>query len=62
MRTCTGASLCSTRSLATENIVAEIVGKKTRSNKGGTLDPVNDFILWYGKNAKPKPNKDPFTL
>src|SRR6267378_6940640 len=35
-----------------ENCVTEILVKKKGSQKGGTLDPVNDFILWYGKNAK----------
>jgi len=34
------------------NCVTEILVKKKGSQKGGTLDPVNDFILWYGKNAK----------
>lgn len=35
-----------------ENFVTEILVKKKGSQKGGTLDPVNDFILWYGKSAK----------
>src|SRR5437879_784761 len=35
-----------------ENCVTEILVKKKGSQKGGTLDPVNDFILWYGKSAK----------
>jgi adenine-specific DNA-methyltransferase len=34
------------------NFVTEILVKKKGSQKGGTLDPVNDFILWYGKSAK----------
>jgi adenine-specific DNA-methyltransferase len=34
------------------NFVTEILIKKKGSQKGGTLDPVNDFILWYGKSAK----------
>src|SRR5256886_8502378 len=34
------------------NFVTEILVKKKGSQKGGTLDPVNDFILWYGKDAK----------
>ena len=34
------------------NCVTEILVKKKGSQKGGTLDPVNDFILWYGKSAK----------
>ncbi len=32
--------------------VTEILVKKKGSQKGGTLDPVNDFILWYGKSEK----------
>ena len=35
-----------------ENCVTEILVKKKGSQKGGTLEPVNDFILWYGKNKK----------
>ena len=35
-----------------ENCIAEILVKKKGSQKGGTLEPVNDFILWYGKNKK----------
>jgi adenine-specific DNA-methyltransferase len=35
-----------------ENFVTEILVKKKGSQKGGTLDAVNDFVLWYGKNAK----------
>jgi adenine-specific DNA-methyltransferase len=35
-----------------DNCVTEILVKKKGSQKGGTLDPVNDFILWYGKGAK----------
>ena len=34
------------------NFVTEILVKKKGSQKGGTLDPVNDFILWYGKSEK----------
>jgi adenine-specific DNA-methyltransferase len=34
------------------NCVTEILVKKKGSQKGGTLDPVNDFILWYGKSPK----------
>jgi len=34
------------------NFVTEILVKKKGSQKGGTLDPVNDFILWYGKSPK----------
>jgi len=35
-----------------KNFVTEIVVKKKGSQKGGALDPVNDFILWYGKSEK----------
>ena len=35
-----------------ENCVTEVLVKKKGSQKGGTVDPVNDFILWYGKSAK----------
>ncbi len=35
-----------------EHFVTEILVKKKGSQKGGTLDAVNDFILWYGKSAK----------
>jgi len=35
-----------------ENCVTEILVKKKGSQKGETLDPVNDFILWYGRSAK----------
>jgi adenine-specific DNA-methyltransferase len=34
------------------HFVTEILVKKKGSQKGGTLDPVNDFILWYGKSPK----------
>jgi adenine-specific DNA-methyltransferase len=34
------------------NHVTEILVKKKGSQKGGTLDPVNDYILWYGKSEK----------
>src|SRR5207249_1245070 len=32
--------------------ITEILVKKKGSQKGGTLDPVNDFILWYGRSEK----------
>ena len=32
--------------------ISEILVKKKGSQISGTLDPVNDFILWYGKKAK----------
>ena len=38
--------------LGDENFITEILVKKKGSQKGGTLDPVNDFILWYGKSRK----------
>jgi adenine-specific DNA-methyltransferase len=33
-----------------DNVVTEILVKKKGSQKGGTLDAVNDFILWYSKS------------
>ena len=35
-----------------ENFITEIVVKKKGSQISGTIDSVNDFILWYGKNRK----------
>lgn len=35
-----------------DNFVTEIVAKKKGSQISGTLDPVNDFILCYGKQPK----------
>ncbi|MCH8040855.1 MAG: site-specific DNA-methyltransferase [Nitrospinae bacterium] len=35
-----------------KSFITEILVKKKGSQKGGTLDPVNDFILWYGKREK----------
>jgi adenine-specific DNA-methyltransferase len=35
-----------------KNFVTEILVEKKGSQKSGTLDPVNDFILWYGRSAK----------
>jgi adenine-specific DNA-methyltransferase len=35
-----------------KNFITEILVKKKGSQKGGTLDPVNDFLLWYGKSEK----------
>ena len=35
-----------------ENCITEILVKKKGAQKGGTLEAVNDFILWYGKNTK----------
>ena len=35
-----------------ENCVTEILVKKKGSQKGGTLEAVNDFILWYSKRTK----------
>jgi adenine-specific DNA-methyltransferase len=34
------------------NAVTEILVKKKGSQKGGTLEAVNDFILWYAKSPK----------
>ncbi len=35
-----------------DNFITEIVAKKKGSQISGTLDPVNDFILCYGKSPK----------
>jgi adenine-specific DNA-methyltransferase len=35
-----------------DNFVTEIVVKKKGSQISGTIDSVNDFILWYGKRTK----------
>src|SRR5437867_236456 len=35
-----------------ENCVTEVLVKKKGSQKGGTVDPVNDFILWYSKSSR----------
>ena len=35
-----------------DNCVTEILVKKKGSQKGTTLEAVNDFILWYGKSKK----------
>jgi adenine-specific DNA-methyltransferase len=35
-----------------QNCITEILVKKKGSQKGGTLEPVNDYILWYGRNKK----------
>ena len=35
-----------------ENCVTEILVKKKGSQKGGTLEAVNDFILWYARSPK----------
>jgi adenine-specific DNA-methyltransferase len=32
--------------------ITEILVKKKGSQKGGTLDAVNDYILWYGRSGK----------
>jgi len=34
------------------NCITEIVVKKKGSQISGTLDPVNDYILWYGRRDK----------
>jgi adenine-specific DNA-methyltransferase len=33
-----------------ENAIVTIVYKKKGNQKGGTLEPINDFILWYCRN------------
>jgi adenine-specific DNA-methyltransferase len=35
-----------------ENFITEILVKKKGSQKSGTLEAVNDFILWYAKSEK----------
>ncbi len=35
-----------------ESFVAEILVKKKGSQKGTLLDPVNDYVLWYGKSSR----------
>ena len=35
-----------------DHCIAEILVKKKGSQKGGALEPVNDFILWYGRKPK----------
>src|SRR5688572_680749 len=35
-----------------DHCITEILVKKKGSQKGGTLDAVNDYILWYGKSGK----------
>ncbi|WP_245494164.1 site-specific DNA-methyltransferase [Rhizobium leguminosarum] len=35
-----------------ENLILEILVKKKGAQKGAFLDPVNDYILWYGKNTR----------
>ena len=35
-----------------ECCVVEILVKKKGSQKGGLLDPVNDYVLWYGKSPR----------
>jgi adenine-specific DNA-methyltransferase len=34
------------------NCIAEILVKKKGSQKGGSLEAVNDFVLWYSKSQK----------
>ncbi|MGQ0444778.1 MAG: site-specific DNA-methyltransferase [Beijerinckiaceae bacterium] len=35
-----------------ESFITEIVVKKKGSQKSSALDPVNDFILWYGRSCR----------
>ncbi len=37
-----------------ENAVTEILVKKKGSQKSSLLDPVNDYVLWYGKTPRDK--------
>lgn len=46
--------------LGSENFIVTILLKKKGSQKGGTLDPINDYILWFAKDkerAKPRIRK-----
>jgi adenine-specific DNA-methyltransferase len=38
--------------LGSENCVVEILQKKKGAQKGNLIDPVNDYILWYGKSSR----------
>jgi adenine-specific DNA-methyltransferase len=35
-----------------ENCIVEILQKKKGAQKGNFVDPVNDYILWYSRNAR----------
>lgn len=35
-----------------ENCVSEILVKKKGAQKGSFIDPVNDYVLWYGRNPR----------
>ncbi len=35
-----------------DNFVSEILVKKKGSQKSSALDPVNDYLLWYGKSSR----------
>lgn len=35
-----------------ENFIVSIVFTKTGSKESGTVDPINDYIIWYAKNRK----------
>lgn len=35
-----------------ENFIVTILLKKKGSQKGGTLDPINDYILWFAKDKR----------
>ncbi|WP_095203539.1 site-specific DNA-methyltransferase [Mesorhizobium carmichaelinearum] len=35
-----------------ENCIAELLVKKKGAQKGSFLDPVNDYILWYGRSER----------
>jgi adenine-specific DNA-methyltransferase len=40
-----------------ENFVVTIVLKKKGGQKGGTLDPINDYILWFAKDKAQAKNR-----
>lgn len=35
-----------------DNCIVEILQKKKGAQKGNFVDPVNDYLLWYGKNSR----------
>jgi adenine-specific DNA-methyltransferase len=35
-----------------DNCIAELLVKKKGAQKGSFLDPVNDYVLWYGRSAR----------
>ncbi len=35
-----------------DNFIVTIVFTKTGSKESGTIDPINDYLIWYGKNKQ----------